>query len=216
MHIENRKPEFLKLGFNEKAWPALKAYLELLWSANQELNLVSRKMSFEDLIDNHVLDCLLPLPFFAGPLKTVADFGSGSGLPAVLYALQFPQTQFHLFEKSVLKQNFLLKCQKIAPNLVVAGEIKSDLKNIELVTARAFKPLDVILEMSRSYFQAGGSYFLLKGRREKIDQELLDAQKKFPELRRREIRIEILKSPVLEVERHLVIIPRAEHRLPFA
>jgi 16S rRNA (guanine527-N7)-methyltransferase len=206
MHFEKRTAEFLKLGLNREALPKLKAYLDLLWAANQELNLVSRKMGFEELIDNHVIDCLLPLAQFPTGLRSVADFGSGSGLPAVLYAIQFPNTKFYLFEKSTLKQNFLSSCQVIAPNLFIAGEIKSELPAVEVVTARAFKPLDVILEMSCRYFESGGKYFLLKGRREKIDQELSDAQKKFPHLKSRDIRIEMLHSPVLEVERHLVCI----------
>ena len=62
---------------------------------------------------------------------------------------------------------------------------------------------DVILEMSREYYRNGGAYFLLKGRREKIEEELSLARKKTKDLKSR---LEILKSPVLEVERHLVLI----------
>ena len=57
--------------------------------------------------------------------------------------------------------------------------------------------------MSRDYYQKKGRYFLLKGRREKIEEELVLARKKFKDL---QIRIEPLKSPVMDVERHLVLI----------
>ena len=203
MHFENRIPFIKELGFREEALPQLKSYIDLLWSSNEELNLISRKMSIEELIDNHVIDCLLPLKYFPKNAKVVADFGSGGGLPGVIYAIQFPEATFHLYEKSNLKQNFLNRCKAIAPNLQIHGEIPKDLPQVDVVTARGFKPADVILDVSRSYYQKKGKYFLLKARREKIDEELTLATKKFKDLK---VTIEPLKSPVLDVERHLVLI----------
>jgi 16S rRNA (guanine527-N7)-methyltransferase len=203
MSFEQRIPTILELGFRKEAIDQLKSYIDLLWSSNEELNLISRKMTFDELLDNHVIDCLLPLKHFPRGVKAVADFGSGGGLPGVIYAIQFPDVQFHLYEKSNLKQNFLNSCKKIAPNLHVHGEIPKDLVNVDVVTARGFKPVDVILDVSRSYYAKKGKYFLLKARKEKIDEELLLARKKFKDL---QVTIEPLKSPVLEVERHLVLI----------
>ena len=203
MHFEKRLPVFLDLGFSKEQIPVLKKYIDLLWSSNEELNLISRKMTMEDLIDNHVIDCLLPLNQFP-KVKTVADFGTGGGLPGVIYAIQFPDIRFQLFEKSKLKQNFLNQCKSIAPNIEVHGEIPLQLKNVDLVISRAFKPLDVLLDVSRNYYKNGGKYFLLKARREKIDEELALAKKKFKDL---QVTVKTLKSPVLEVERHLVLIP---------
>lgn len=203
MHFEKRIPTILELGFNEQALPKLKAYIDLLWASNEELNLISRKMTMEELIDNHIIDCLLPLKRFPKDLKVVAEFGSGGGLPGVIYAIQFSQTKFLLFEKSKLKQDFLNNCKTIAPNMKINGEIPTRLDTVELVFARAFKPIDVILEMSRLYYTSGGKYFLLKARKEKIEEELILAKKKFKELK---VDIVPLQSPVLEVERHLVLI----------
>jgi 16S rRNA (guanine527-N7)-methyltransferase len=203
MSLELRRQVCLDLTFREAALPALRGYIELLWSANEELNLISRKMSFEELIDNHIIDCLLPLPKFPAGVKVVADFGSGGGLPAVIYAIQFPEVEFRLYEKSPKKQNFLRECAKISPNIHVHGEIPNVLSNIQLVMARGFKPVDVILDVSRDYYKRGGKYFLLKARREKIDEELLLARKKFKDLK---VAVEVLQSPVLQVERHLILI----------
>lgn len=193
----------LELGFQESSLTRLKSYIDLLWAANEELNLISRQMTFEELIDNHLIDCLLPLKKFPKQIRTAADFGSGGGLPGVVYAIQFNEVSYHLYEKSPKKQEFLKRCQSLAPNLQVHGEIPKTLENIELITARAFKPLDVILEISRDYYKKGGHYFLLKARREKIEEEYQLARKKFKELT---LTVEPLKSPVLEVERHLVLI----------
>jgi 16S rRNA (guanine527-N7)-methyltransferase len=202
-HFEKRIPLMLELGLREEAVSALRQYVELLWKSNEELNLISRKMTFEELIDNHVIDCLLPIKLFPKNAKAAADFGAGGGLPGVLYAIQFPEVSYRLYEKSVLKREFLTRCKAVAPNLKIEGEILPTFKDVDVVTARAFKPLDVILDMSRNYYQSGGSYFLLKGRREKVDEELGLAQKKFKDLK---IGVVELKSPLLEVERHLVTI----------
>ncbi|MNL47761.1 16S rRNA methyltransferase GidB [compost metagenome] len=121
----------------------------------------------------------------------------------MIYAIQFPDIAFHLYEKSPLKQEFLTRCKTIAPNLTIHGEIPVKLENTDVVVARGFKPVDVILDVSRHYYQNGGKYFLLKARKEKIDEEILLAKKKFKDLK---VTIEPLKSPVLDVERHLVLI----------
>jgi 16S rRNA (guanine527-N7)-methyltransferase len=160
-------------------------------------------MSRQELIENHIVDCLLPLKFFPRDIHTAADFGAGGGLPGVIYAIQFPNIRYRLFEKSPKKQSFLTQCQSFAPNIEIQGEITKDLKGIELVTARAFKPIDLILEASRNHWARGGKYFLLKARREKIESELSIAKSKFKDLK---VEILPLQSPLLEVERHLVLI----------
>lgn len=162
-------------------------------------------MTDQELVDNHVIDCLLALPFWPREIRTVADLGSGGGLPGVLFAILHPQVSFCLYEKSPKKQHFLKSCLSFAPNLTVAGEIPPSLSGVDLVMARAFKPLDVILDLSRDYYNGGGKYFLLKGRREKINEEIQCAQKKFPKL---SVRVVPLTSPVLARERHLVLISK--------
>lgn len=208
-HFDIRLPVLTTLGVRDGALAPMRGYLDLLWAANDELNLISRKMTPEELIDNHVIDCLLPLRSFPRGVRVAADFGSGGGLPGVLYALQFPETRYLLFEKSPKKREFLEQCRKLAPNLEIHAEIPPDPKDVEIVTARAFKPLDVILDVSRGYYRRGGKYFLLKGRREKIDEEAVLARKKFKDLH---LEIQPLASPVLDVERHLVLMSSAAAR----
>lgn len=203
--LEKRRPVILELGFDQSKWSLLESYLELLLQSNEEMNLISRQMTVSELVDNHVIDCLLPLTSFpAEKVKTAADFGSGGGLPSVIYSIQFPKIKFKLFEKSPKKQSFLNKVQQtLSLNLEVHSIIPNDFSDVDLVTARAFKPIDVILDLSRKYYLDQGKYFLLKGRQEKIQEELVLAKKKFKSL---ELRTVPLKSPVLEVERNLVLI----------
>ena len=202
-YFQSRIPIFLELGFQQSALSKLQSYIDLLWSENEDLNLISRKMTYADLIDNHVIDCLLALKKFPKHVKIAADFGSGGGLPGIIYAIQFPNVHFQLFEKSVRKQDFLKKCRSFIRNFEVQGEIPNQLTNVDLIIARGFKPLDVILDMSRDHYNSKRRYFLLKARLEKIEEEYLIAHKKFKNL---EIEKIALKSPVLDVERHLILI----------
>lgn len=201
---DNDKKIIIDLGFLPGKIHQLEKYIDLLWTSNEELNLISRKMTSEELIQNHIIDCLLPLKLFPQKLKKVADLGTGGGLPALIYAIQFPDIQFDLYEKSPLKRQFLEKCKAtVASNIYIYGEVPKDLPSVDLVTARGFKPIDVILQMTSGYFQNGGKYFLLKARMEKINEELRDAKKKFKTVKEN---VTPLKSPVLDVERHLVIV----------
>jgi 16S rRNA (guanine527-N7)-methyltransferase len=202
-YFNQRIPIFLNLGFNKDHLPQLKSYIEQLWKSNEKLNLISRKMTFEELIDNHLIDCLLPLKSFPKDIKIVVEGCSGGGIHGVLYAIQFPHIQFQLFEKSPMKQDFLNLCKSFTKSITVQGEIPLELKNIDLVISRGFKPLDVTLNISRRYYQNKGRYFLLKARHEKINEEIQESLKKFKDLK---VEIVNLKSPVLEVERHLLLI----------
>lgn len=202
MNLNHRIEVLLSLGVPQDRIPLLEKYLQLLWEKNVELNLFSRKMTFHELVDNHLIDCLLPLKQFPTTAKKVADFGSGGGMPGVLYALLFPKTEFCLFEKSPKKQAFLKSCRALAPSLEIVGEIPESLEGFDLIVARAFKPLPVIFELSRSYAQNGGRYFLLKGRAEKIQEEWASTP---VHLRPANFEVIPLVSPVLEVERHLVV-----------
>lgn len=202
-YFKIRIPILIELGFKEKRLHALEKFIHFLWQSNEELNLISRKMTVAEFIDNHVIDCLLPLKYFPEEVKMVADFGTGGGLPGIIYAIQFPEIQFCLFEKSAKKQEFLNKCKMITSNISIAGEIPSYLMDVDLITARGFKPIDVILDMSRDSYLKNKKYFLLKARLERINEENLLAQKKFKNLN---IKIQPLSSPVLDVERHVVLI----------
>lgn len=197
------KSHILNLGFSETYLPVLDEYFQALVAANEDLNLFSRQMSLQELVDNHFIDCLLPLSYFPESVKHVADFGSGGGLPAIIYAIQFPHRRFTLYEKSPKKQDFLKSLKFLVKNIDVQGQIPLELPKVDLITARGFKPIDVILDVSRHYYENGGKYFLLKGKAEKIEEELTLARKKFKKINPQ---IKKLNSPVLEVERHLVLL----------
>ncbi|MDJ0837293.1 MAG: 16S rRNA (guanine(527)-N(7))-methyltransferase RsmG [Acidobacteriota bacterium] len=195
-----------QLGMTEKSVSILTSYTERLWAENQKINLVSRKLTPESLVTDHLFDCLIGLPYIPS-VNAIADLGAGGGLPAVPLAVCRPQTNLVLYEKSPLKCRFLEGLKDLAPNIKVAGPLddKGVSGEIDLVIARGFKPIKVILQMTRTYHRDGGRYLLYKGRMARIREELAEAKLK-PE----KVTIHRLQPVGDAEERHLVCIGNAE------
>jgi len=206
MLISDQKAKYiLDLGFKSEKLSILNEYLKQLIEKNKEINLFSRKMQFEELIDNHVIDSLLPLKHLPKSFKLAADFGSGGGFPAAIYAIHFDQAQFYLYEKSKLKRDFLDSLKHIIPNLSIFEMIDNKIPACDFITSRAFKSIEETVGLSFSYYDKGGRYYFLKGRFERIQDELDLARKNFKDIYSEVIG---LKSPALDVERHLVIVSK--------
>lgn len=207
LYFQKRTPLILSLGVPEAKASRLLAYLKQLVQSNEELNLISRKMTAEELVDKHLVDVLLGLKHFPKNIKKVADLGSGGGIPGVVYAILFSDIQFDLYEKSPKKRAYLKNLAQDLSNVHLFDEIpKIFPSHYDLIMARAFKPLDVILDLTRTHLQKSGTYFLFKARAESIEQEIQDSQKKFSkqyELSRIQI---IPLATHIDMERNLLVL----------
>lgn len=194
---------FRLAGENPNLVPQYTQFLETLWETNERYNLVSRRMQPEQLVLDHLLDCLLGMPHLPAAQK-IADLGSGGGFPAVVIAIARPECKVYCYEKSAVKCLFLEEIATWLPNLNVMGPIPQGQhlgQAFDWITARAFKPIHVILELTRKHFQNGTPYWLYKGREEKIRTELEAAKLNQEQFR---------KIPLVTLgemqERHLVVV----------
>ena len=73
-------------------------YANLLFAANQKVNLVSRRMSLQDYYLHHFLDSLLAVNCLEIKDGKALDFGSGGGLPGIPIKLIFPQLDMTLLD----------------------------------------------------------------------------------------------------------------------
>lgn len=194
--------ELTALGNTGQQRQQLVNYLTTLWHANQERNLVSRKLTPPQLMTDHVLDSLVALAHLPAA-KVVADLGTGGGLPAILLAIQRPQTQWLLYEKSPVKGQFLRSLRDITPNIDVMGPLADDglPPQVDLVIARGFKSLAGILALTRNYYRNGGAYALYKARAAKIETERRHAN-----LSSTAITVQPLQTYGDVEERHLVLM----------
>jgi len=136
-----------------RAVEALEHYERLIRRWNARGNLVSPR-DLGRLRDRHVLDSLSLLPWWHGSL---ADVGSGAGLPGVPLAIARPESPVTLVERSERKARFL---QHVI--------IELTLRNVELVEADVRDPLPASLRgfatvTARAVAPPAATWALLRG-----------------------------------------------------
>lgn len=198
--ILHKKNLLEKLGVDLTDVPAYASFLAKVWAKNQELNLVSRKMTPEELT-LHLIDSLLPLEHFS-EFQKIADLGTGGGFPAFPLQIHFKEAQFFLYEKSNKKREYLTWLRQEFTRCQPYADIPLD-PPVDLITARAFKPLVTILDFTQGYYKKGGRYFLYKGTRARIEEEILEAKHKYKDLKPQIIP---LNTYDLGFERHILTI----------
>jgi 16S rRNA (guanine527-N7)-methyltransferase len=187
------------------------ARLEALERYRLELERWNRRYGFvkasgRDLVVRHFLDCLAGLPVLAGlsPRRTVLDVGSGAGFPGLPLALFLEDSQVTLLERSSRKAAFLanvIALLGLGNVRVLESDLRALKERFDLVTFRAWSPLERELPGLRRVLAPGGAIAAYKGRRERIDEELAQAG-----LAKGEAEVVTLEVPFLEEERHLVLL----------
>ena len=127
--------------------------------------------------DRHILNCLTLVELI--PLNsTVADIGSGAGLPGIVLAIARPDLAVTLVEPTLRRVEFLneTKAELNLENLsIIQGRAEDLIKGqkFEIVTARAVAPMKKLLNLCLPLLKSGGYLLALKG--EKANIELTEA-----------------------------------------
>jgi 16S rRNA (guanine527-N7)-methyltransferase len=201
-----------KLGLpGDRILSLLIRYMEEIELFNPAYGLVKVRDRGE-LIKKHILDSLAPIGIIRGLTnKTIADVGSGAGLPGIPLAICLPGTEFTLIERMGRRAGFLRNTLAVLGLSNVKVE-EADMEKLpisesglfDLTVFRAFKPLDNgILKGLKRLLKPGGIIAAYKGRRQSIEEEMSQTA-----LQRETILWEIipLAVPFLEEERHLVLL----------
>ena len=178
------KAAALGVAFDEGDLDRLDAFLRFLLETSEKFNLTAIRDEAEAW-ERHILDSLTLLPLLASAeAKTVADVGSGGGLPAIPLAICMPEVRFTLIESTGKKGNFLRECARRLrlTNVEVATERAETLgadpklmrEKFDAVTARAVGPLPVLLELTVPLARVRGLIFAIKGA--KAEEELAVAK----------------------------------------
>ena len=173
--IEYSKLE--SLNVSRETFPELEEFRTLILKKNKEINLISASTE-NNSRERHIIDSAQIIDFIDKNCKFCTDLGSGSGLPGIVLAIimkhKKSNMKFKLYEKSHHKSTFLNEVtKKFNLNVEI---IKRDIfqeENLvsDIIVARAFKPLPVILELVDSNFKNFKEIILFLGKNGK---ELLD------------------------------------------
>jgi 16S rRNA (guanine527-N7)-methyltransferase len=128
----------------------LERYVALLQKWNKAINLVG-KSTEREIWDRHIVDSLQLLPLIPDSVSTLADFGSGAGLPGMVIGIAKPSIAVTLVEQDQRKAAFLQEtaAQLGLKNVTVENrDIHSITARFDLITARALAPLDTLCAMA--------------------------------------------------------------------
>jgi 16S rRNA (guanine527-N7)-methyltransferase len=195
----------MRLELPDESQAKLLAYLDLLAKWNRAYNLTAVRDPLE-MVSRHLLDSLAALPFVHG--DTVADLGSGAGLPGIPLAIARPDTAVTLIESNGKKARFLREAARALPlpNVTVQDARIQDVAGpFETFTARAFACLADMLSWGGHLLAPQGRWLAMKGR---IDpDEIAAVPDGF-----RVVAMHRLTVPGIKGERHLVELARKSHR----
>lgn len=179
----------------------LMAYLRELttWNATYNLTAVRDPMA---MVTRHLLDCLSIMDFVTG--RSLADVGTGAGLPGMALAIARPKLSVTLIESSRKKAAFLrhVRRQLQLDNVEVVQERVENFRpaqRFDCVTSRAFATAGDTARSSGHLVAPGGRFILMKGRDPIAEMDDLP-------LDYRHVDTVFLQVPGLGAERHIAIL----------
>jgi 16S rRNA (guanine527-N7)-methyltransferase len=169
------EPAAAELIFGDQIGKA-RLYFEALVRDGDLLGLLGPR-EMPKLWTRHILNSAV-VAELVGPGQTVADVGSGAGLPGIPMALVQPEAQFTLIEPMERRSDWLkaivqdLGLSNVRVQRARAEEVA---EVFDVVTARAVSALPNLLRMCVPMTKHGGEVIALKG--SKADEEIQEAKK---------------------------------------
>ncbi|WP_145478611.1 16S rRNA (guanine(527)-N(7))-methyltransferase RsmG [Stenotrophomonas rhizophila] len=153
------------MGLDAALAPPLLTYLTLLNRWNGTYNLTAIRDPLE-MVTRHLLDSLAMQPFLEQ--GTLADLGTGPGLPGIPLAIARPRLQVTLVESNGKKARFMREAvrQLGLTNARVAesrAEALAEPGAYDNVTARAMDTLAGIIAVGGHLLRPGGKLLAMKG-----------------------------------------------------
>lgn len=143
----------------------LARYVDLLFKWNRVSNLIGVR-DVDDFIHRHLADCLSILPYVHG--MTLADIGSGAGLPGLAIACARPEWRVALVEPRAKRARFLVHAGHTLglSNIDVAAVRGEDWRPafpIDTFVCRAFGSLAAFVAATATLQRPGCRLLAMKG-----------------------------------------------------
>jgi 16S rRNA (guanine527-N7)-methyltransferase len=148
------------------ALPAAEKYAQLLAGPGVELGVMGPAEA-ERVWDRHLLNCAA-IARLVPTRCSLADIGSGAGLPGIVLALLLPGVEVTLVEAMARRVSFLERCvtELGLGNVDVVRGRAEDLAGrltVDVVTARAVAPLEKLAGLCVGLLRPGGKALAMKG-----------------------------------------------------
>lgn len=190
------------LTLNDDAITRLLDYQALLARWNTTYNLTAVRDPRE-MVTRHLLDSLSILPHVRG--LTLADLGTGAGLPGIPLAIAGPELHVLLVDANGKKVRFLreaIRTLKLDNAKALQSRVETLSGQFDCITSRAFASLGDMLASAGHLLAPDGIWLALKGRVPIA--ELEDLPSGFS------VRaVHALTVPGLDAERHVLVLARS-------
>jgi 16S rRNA (guanine527-N7)-methyltransferase len=196
----------LGLDLPPAAQERLLAYAALLRKWNRVYNLTAIRDP-EQVVSHHLLDSLAVLPYLAD-VRTLADVGSGGGLPGVALAIARPDLAVTSIEAVSKKSSFQQQARielGLANFLPVCARVESFRPDVAFdgVISRAFSDLAEFARLASHLIAPVGRLYAMKGVYPSGEIEALPTEVALE-------RCVELAVPELGAARHLIVLKRNE------
>src|SRR5829696_7297358 len=138
-------PSLLREVFGDE-FPLVNRYVDILATTGVEWGLIGPREA-ERLWDRHILNSAALSGLIAAN-STVADVGSGAGLPGIPLALLRPDLRMTLVEPLLRRSTFLVEAVdelQLTQVAVVRARAEEYTGRYDIVVARALAPLDRLI-----------------------------------------------------------------------
>lgn len=173
-----------------------RSFTDALAREGEERGLIG-PLELPRLWTRHILNSVIAAPLFHG---SVADIGSGAGLPGLVLAIARPDVQWTLIEPMERRVTWLNE-QVAALALTNVDVVRARAEDVrpsegfDVVTARAVSALRTLIPLTAPLVRDGGELTLLKGMN--AANEIDAAQKQIKKFRLSDVRVEVLGEGVL-------------------
>ena len=158
------------MNVSRETFPDLEKFRQIIINKNKDINLIS-KQTEQISKERHIIDSAQIIDLIDLNKHICTDIGSGAGLPGIVLAIimkhKKSNMKFKLYEKSFHKSNFLREVSSTFDlNVEVLQKDIYKEKNIEtdIIVARAFKPIPIILDLIQKNFKYFKEVILFLGK----------------------------------------------------
>ena len=156
-------------------------YLDLLLQWNEKFNLTAITDK-DEIEEKHFIDSIELVKYFDLKNKTLLDVGSGAGFPGIPLAIVEPTLQITLLESNGKRVSFLhevVKELELKNVQIIQGRAEElgTREKYDIVTARAVKELNVLLEICFYLVKVDGQFVAYKS--SGVDEEISNAKRAF-------------------------------------
>ncbi|MBC8406738.1 MAG: 16S rRNA (guanine(527)-N(7))-methyltransferase RsmG [Planctomycetes bacterium] len=150
-------------------------YGKLLLAANTVTNLTGAR-DWTTLIEAHLMDCVIAAQYVPQDARTIADWGSGGGLPGLVWACLFPEKRMLLCERRGKRAEFLEDAAfrlELFNVEVLSGQAEECLREeglreeglVDVIVARAVEAPEKLFKRLRRNKVKFGALLLMAGPR---------------------------------------------------